>query len=62
MEVQPYFNIPEGNVVFPMMGQGQETSHIVMQNCDAVISPFWPIHVGRGTYLHMGDGRREPDL
>ena len=49
MEVYTYFNIPEGNVVFHMMGQGQETRHIVMQNFDAVISPSWSIHAGAGT-------------
>lgn len=49
MEVYTYFNIPEGNVVFHMMGQGQETRHIVMRNYDAVISPSWSIHAGCGT-------------
>ena len=49
MEVYTYFNIPEGNVVFHMMGQGQETRHIVVQNYDAVISPSWSIHAGCGT-------------
>ena len=49
MEVYTYFNIPEGNVVFHMMGQGQETRHIGMQNYDAVISPSWSIHAGCGT-------------
>ena len=49
MEVYTYFNIPEGNVVFHMMGQGQETRHIVMHNFDAVISPSWSIHAGCGT-------------
>ena len=49
MEVYTYFNIPEGNVVFHMMGQGQETRHIVMKNYDAVISPSWSIHAGAGT-------------
>ena len=49
MEVYTYFNIPEDNVVFHMMGQGQETRHIVMHNFDAVISPSWSIHAGAGT-------------
>lgn len=49
MEVYTYFNIPEDNVVFHMMGQGQETRHIVMRNYDAVISPPWSIHAGCGT-------------
>ena len=49
MEIYTYFEIPEGNVVFHMMGEGQETRHIVMHNEDAVISPSWSIHAGAGT-------------
>ena len=49
MEVYMYFEVPEEQVVFHMMGQGQETRHIVMQNEQAVISPSWSIHAGAGT-------------
>jgi 4-deoxy-L-threo-5-hexosulose-uronate ketol-isomerase len=49
MEVYTYFEIPEGNAVFHMMGEPQETRHIVMNNFDAVISPSWSIHAGCGT-------------
>lgn len=49
MEIYLYFNIPKEQVVFHMMGQGDETRHIVMKNEQAVISPSWSIHAGCGT-------------
>ena len=49
MEIYTYFEMPEDQVVFHFMGQGQETRHIVMTNEQAVISPSWSIHSGAGT-------------
>ena len=48
MEVYFYFNL-EGKIMFHMMGQPQETRHIIMHNEQAVISPSWSIHCGVGT-------------
>ena len=49
MESYFYFDVPEGQVVFHMMGQPQETRHLVVQNNQAIISPPWSIHSGGGT-------------
>ena len=49
MEIYFYFEIPENEVVFHMMGEPQETRHVVMQDEQAIISPSWSIHAGCGT-------------
>jgi 4-deoxy-L-threo-5-hexosulose-uronate ketol-isomerase len=49
MEIYTYFNIPEGQAVFHMMGEGNQTRHILVGNEEAVISPSWSIHAGAGT-------------
>ena len=48
MEVYFYFNLGD-NIMFHMMGQPQETRHIIMHDEQAVISPSWSIHCGVGT-------------
>ena len=49
MEIYMYFELPQDQVVFHMMGQPGETRHLVMKNEEAVISPSWSIHCGAGT-------------
>ena len=49
MEVYCYFEVPENNVVFHMMGEPKETRHVILHNEQAVISPSWSIHSGVGT-------------
>ncbi|TCZ64788.1 5-dehydro-4-deoxy-D-glucuronate isomerase [Roseicella aquatilis] len=49
MEVYLYFGMDADTAVFHMMGQPQETRHIVVRNEQAVISPSWSIHSGVGT-------------
>ena len=49
MEVYFYFDVKGDNVIFHMMGEPQETRHVILHNEQAVISPSWSIHTGVGT-------------
>jgi len=49
MEAYLYFDLNEDARVFHMMGQPEETRHLVVANEQAIISPPWSIHSGVGT-------------
>ncbi|WOO87083.1 5-dehydro-4-deoxy-D-glucuronate isomerase [Mollicutes bacterium LVI A0039] len=49
MEAYLYFGMDEESAVFHMMGEAEETRHIVVRNEQAIISPSWSIHSGVGT-------------
>lgn len=49
MEVYFYFDMEEDTRVFHLMGQPQETRHVLISNEQAILSPSWSIHSGTGT-------------
>lgn len=49
MEAYLYFDLPESARVIHLMGEPQETRHLVVSNEQAILSPGWSIHSGAGT-------------
>lgn len=48
-EIYLYFALPEDARVFHMMGEPDETRHLLVANEQAILSPHWSIHSGAGT-------------
>lgn len=48
-EAYLYFDLPAEARVFHLMGEPQETRHLVVANEQAILSPNWSIHSGCGT-------------
>lgn len=49
MEAYLYFDMDENARVFHLMGEPDETRHLVVANEQVIISPNWSIHSGVGT-------------
>jgi 4-deoxy-L-threo-5-hexosulose-uronate ketol-isomerase len=48
-EVYCYFDLPKDGLVFHMLGEPDETRHIIVKEKQVVLSPEWSIHAGVGT-------------
>jgi 4-deoxy-L-threo-5-hexosulose-uronate ketol-isomerase len=48
-EVYMYFGLDANSLVVHLMGQPDETRHLVIRNRQAVLNPSWSIHAGVGT-------------
>jgi 4-deoxy-L-threo-5-hexosulose-uronate ketol-isomerase len=49
MEAYCYFDMAPEERVVHLMGQPEETRHLIVADGDAVLSPAWSIHMGAGT-------------
>jgi 4-deoxy-L-threo-5-hexosulose-uronate ketol-isomerase len=48
-EVYLYFSVPQDAVVVHLMGEPDQTRHLVVRNEEVALSPGWSIHSGCGT-------------
>jgi 4-deoxy-L-threo-5-hexosulose-uronate ketol-isomerase len=67
-EIYFYFGLPEAARVIHLMGQPDQTRHLLVGNEQAVISPRWSIHAGVGTtsysfcWAMAGENRTYADI
>ncbi|MEW6507671.1 MAG: 5-dehydro-4-deoxy-D-glucuronate isomerase [Bacteroidota bacterium] len=48
-EIYLYFNIKPDSIILHLMGEPEETRHIIIRNEQAVLSTSWSMHAGCGT-------------
>ncbi|MBB4639625.1 5-dehydro-4-deoxy-D-glucuronate isomerase [Longimicrobium terrae] len=48
-EIYLYFQVPQDSVVIHLMGEPDESRHLVMRDEQVALSPGWSIHSGCGT-------------
>lgn len=48
-EVYLYYGLPEDAIVTHLMGEPDQTRHLIVRDKQAVLSPTWSIHTGCGT-------------
>jgi 4-deoxy-L-threo-5-hexosulose-uronate ketol-isomerase len=67
-EAYLYFDLPDDARVIHLVGQPQETRHLVVANEEAVLNPSWSIHSGVGTAAYSfvwamaGENRAYDDM
>ncbi|RYY40126.1 MAG: 5-dehydro-4-deoxy-D-glucuronate isomerase [Chitinophagaceae bacterium] len=49
MEAYFYFDLPEDQRIVHLMGEPDETRHLILRNEEGILSPPWSIHSGVGT-------------
>ena len=48
-EAYLYFDLAPGSKVLHLMGEPEETRHLVVGDREAILSPPWSVHCGAGT-------------
>lgn len=67
-EVYLYFDLPADAAILHLLGQPDETRHLVVRDGEAVLSPPWSVHAGAGTTAYSfvwgmgGENQEFPDM